>query len=165
MIKAGFVIDNSLTYTPEEEVKGILEDLAFMDLHNIEVLFAERGMTKTMMETHLDLLIIDYGGASLMGASELARGNVITVCEYAQEHEGCFVAIWTQHTRYVYEGELQERFGHLSNIFVRYPESSWVDDADAAFVAAIQAWFAADVETREERVEKLLEPGRKTCRK
>jgi len=144
-IKAGFVLDCSLTYTPEEERETVLQELENLGITDIEVVFSDYSMPRNL-DKKLDLLIIDYGGASVSGAGGSATANIWDVCNYAEEHPGCFVAIWTIYTQCHYKDELEEEFGHVDNIFMRYDTenyfSSITGEDEAEFTRKIQAWFA-----------------------
>ena len=145
-IRAGFVLDFNTTYTLEEECEYIIEELELMGLSDIEVVFRDHVLDEGKK---VDLLIIDYGGADIHGSSALAAATVRGVCHYAEEHPSCFVVIWTTFTKRIYEHELEEEFGHVDNIFMRFagdtlfPKmASEGPNADPEFVKKIRAWFA-----------------------
>ena len=50
--------------------------------------------------------------------------------------------IWTSLTSRLYEDELQEEFGHLDNVVVRYPND---DPNGGRFPARLQAWFGLEI--------------------
>ena len=147
-IKAGFVLDNSMTFTPEQERESVLMELEYFGLTDIEVVFSDYSMPINL-DKEIDLLIIDYGGASASGAGGAATANIWDVCNYAEEHPSCFVAIWTTYTQRHYRDELEDEFGHVSNIFMRYDTEnlfpSFTGDDEVKFTKKIQAWFAHDI--------------------
>jgi hypothetical protein len=91
-----------------------------------------------------DLLVIDYGGLSF-GYGDgwtLAHYEVRRACEWAENHPGKLMVIWTAHTARLYSDELNDAFGHLDNIIVRYHDFGPRGDADeVAMWAKIEQWL------------------------
>lgn len=136
-IRVGFVFDPAGINPAVYEAETALLELKIIGLSDVEIVRIDENMMKMRKES-LDLLIIDYGGLSMMGSTASGQINIWHACHYAEEHPGCLVVIWTTFTSRLYEAEMQEEFGHLDNIVVRYPND---DKWGKRFPARLQTWF------------------------
>ena len=97
-----------------------------------------------------DLLVIDYGGMSVFGGEGNSRFAVMMACEWAENHPGKLVLIWTAYTAKLYDHELQATFGHLDNIVFRYPahkvfpNASEEKELDERLRATLQAYYGCE---------------------
>lgn len=142
LIKTAFVFDESGNMSPEDEA-----NLAVDELTSFGIDVSVSGIGSTMMDIYrdsFDLLIIDYGGLSTMGGSH-AEMQVWSACNYAENHPGSLVVLWSKYTERVYRGELAETFGHLGNVLLRFEQHEsaydFSEDSSRRFKERIQAWF------------------------
>ena len=137
MIKIGIINDplGSSGFTPEEEAEEIALTLRSSGLAS--ELVAHGNDLRAVQDKDIDVLIIDYGGMSVYGSFESAEYNIRRACEWAEEHPGKLMVIWTPFTARAYEGELQDRFGHLDNILMRYDSEHYYDHG---FIERIAVW-------------------------
>ena len=107
----------------------------------LEIVTKSQVLTPEMMKTSYDLLIIDYGGLS--PGSSTGELQVNAACRYAENHPNCLVVIWTGFTSYIYEDELEEKFGHLDNIVKRYIGGQVYANLDGRpeFITKFKNWF------------------------
>jgi hypothetical protein len=103
-----------------------LKDLVGLDL---DVVAIANGM-HDVRRRNADLLVIDYGGIAWGGASGTANAQIYAALQWAEEHPGALVIIWTWHTRDIYERELKQEFGDLDNVIMRYGDSMFDDRWD-----------------------------------
>jgi hypothetical protein len=157
-IRTAFIFDPAPSFFAKEgidgEVRGVLMELdALCDLTGdqhfpVTVAYKAEAIGLDFFRKSFDLVIIDYGGLSTMGAMGSGIAQVDAACRYAEEHLGCLLVIWTGYTANIYEDELREQFGHLDNIVCRYKDSSSVYgnlDGDPEFIAKFKAWFAGPI--------------------
>lgn len=131
----------------EEEVEGAIMELDTIcgyvgDKHlPISIVTKSTALNSEIMKTSYDLMVIDYGGLS--AGSSTGRMQVDAACRYAENHPGCLVVIWTGYTSYIYEDELEEKFGHLDNITKRYDGDNAYENLDGkpAFLKKFRNWF------------------------
>jgi len=156
-IKTAFIFDPSPAYmdqTLEEEARfAIMELEGIFNLRgrqhlDIEVAFVGEYVSKEFSQGRYDLVIIDYGGMSSMGASGTAASQIDAVCRYAQEHPSCLVVIWTGYTAEVYEDEVEEHFSGVDNIVARYKAFQVFGNLDGRpeFIEKLTHWFSAEIE-------------------
>lgn len=139
MIKTAFVFDESGYQTPEDEMQLAVDELAALGIA-VKVAKVATNMMDVYRE-HFDLLVIDYGGLSTMGGSH-ANMQVWTACKYAEDHPGALVILWSKFTERVYRGELQEAFGHLNNVLLRFEQDKTIyDDVPERFGRKVKDWF------------------------
>jgi len=120
--------------TPNEEIAGIMRDLRdFCDDMNFELVAGLTG-TYAIDDKRADLLIVDYGGMSCAGASDTCVWEMRFATEWAQNHPGCLMVVWSSFSRRLYERELSEEFGHLDNVI-------WRCEGDTDQFDAIRQWF------------------------
>jgi hypothetical protein len=134
------LLDNSWTSTQEEEANEILRALRnYLGEDSIQSWRVSRGFSALLKaEIPYDLLVIDYGGVSIMGAWDLAEGEIRSCLEWGRDHPGSLILIWTYYTQRVYEQELEEAFGHPDNLMVRYTAGREEYDA---FASKLRVWF------------------------
>jgi len=138
-IRTGFVFDESGLYSIDDEVALAVDELCVLGL-DVEV----SAQGHTMMDIYkesFDLLVIDYGGLGVMGGSH-ANSQVWAACQYAGNHPGSLVVLWTKYTANLYWDGLDETFSHLDNIVIRFErhESAYAFSEDV-FRGKIQRWF------------------------
>jgi len=139
MIRVGFVFDE--LGNPEKEQAEAIMELNEMGLTDIEVVLTDSNMFK-MRDISLDLLIIDYGGmATLPGGNASANMQIWSACNYAEEHPGTLLILWTAFTRVLYEKELMEQFGSLDNITYHYASNVYEDLSCDQLQSKLSAWF------------------------
>lgn len=144
-ITAAFIFDPALSSTLDEQVTEVVEVFhAELGLHLTPILEAEHMADLLAAGVVPDVLVIDYGGLSIMNQ---ATGNmqVWSACHFAEQHPSVLVVLWTKYTARLYEGELEREFGHLPNILPRYrPEESPYDyrpEVTGPFREAVKRWF------------------------
>lgn len=139
-LRVGILLDNSLSYTQEEEANDILNSLKrYLGEDSIQSWKVSRGVgTLLKVEVPFDLLVVDYGGVSVMGAMDLAVWQVRSCLEWGRDHPSSLVLIWTHFTQRVYEWELAEVWGKPDNLFFRYTEG---EEAYEAFASKLRVWF------------------------
>lgn len=146
-IRTAFVFDETAAYTLENEVEAAIESLEIIGLKNIKVAHSGHSL-REIFGKRFDLVIIDYGGASLGYGSATATVEVDAACRWAENHPGALVVIWTKYTAMLYEDELQAEFGHLDNVLLRYDASESVYGNDlngpARFQEKLRQWFDGD---------------------
>ena len=123
----------------ESTVFGITEGLLAHDIE-VEVILSSIGMYNAV-GVDADLFIIDYGGLSVYGSSDTAEWEVRFACEWAENHPGTPVVLWTYYTARLYGDELRKTFGHLNNILTRYPTDSLYHDEEAGFWDNLKLWL------------------------
>ncbi len=136
----------------DEEIKGAIMEIdgfcGFVgDKHlPIKIVEKSQALTIEILKTPYDLLIMDYGGVSVMGGSSNASVQVSAACQYAEDHPSCLVVIWTGYTAEVYQDELKDQFGHLNNIVCRYKPGHVYENLDGSpeFIKKFKAWFGID---------------------
>lgn len=104
--------------TPEEEVEQILEELKSIFRRPVNLLIADRNFTK-VAETNPELVVVDYGGMAIYGASSAAEWQVRAVRTWAEEHPSGVVCIWSGYTEEIYK-EVSELLPELPNVVVRF---------------------------------------------
>lgn len=133
---------------PDEEVAAIVDILEGGLEANVKVVVHGRGMHVVSMKT-FDLLVLDYGGASIAGGtSDLAAWQIRAACEWADGHPGKMLLLWTGHTSLEYGNELEGEFGHLSNVLFRFGTKPWdmnIDNSDVVF-DDLRKWLWPDEE-------------------
>jgi len=141
MIKIGCVFDESGAYTIEEEIEEVIQFFDLLDLECEVVTQAYHMMD--LGQKRLDCLILDYGGVAARGNTASANMQIWAACNYAENHPGALVIIWTKYTARVYEDELKSEFGHLTNVLLRFEgdESPYSGD-ESRFQQAVKRWFA-----------------------
>ena len=89
-----------------------------------------------------DIVVIDYGGMSTMGAYDGAAANVRYVLRWAEDHPSTAIIVWTQFTQFIADDILQDfRKDVLGNVFV------YQTDADDTLAwDAIRMWLGVDLE-------------------
>ncbi len=128
------------------------------DVLDIEVVASGIGMHAATKPA--DLLVIDYGGMSAWGGSDTGAYQIRKALEWAAEHPGKLLLLWTDHTRFIFEAELQAEFGGLENVMMHYNpkvEDMW-DQLDD-FERELGRWFADSVR-KHEPMPTLVTPGR-----
>jgi hypothetical protein len=147
-IKTAIIIDSSYNNDRNQsEIRGILATLA--DATELPLSLVASGTDTRILKEHddLDLVVIDYGGLSTSyGASwERAEWEVRTVCEWAREHPGKLVVLWTAFTHRIYAEGLEDDFGGLDNIAWRIHLDSWDYDAGMnALIGRMRQWYRPD---------------------
>jgi hypothetical protein len=139
-IRVGMLLDNSWFETQEEEARAILRSLrGYLGEDSIKSWVVSRGFSTLLKaEVPYDLLVVDYGGASIQGAWDLAEWEIRSCLEWGREHPSSLVLIWTDYTERVYRDALEEAFGHPDNLFFRYTEGK---EAYDAFASKLRVWF------------------------
>jgi hypothetical protein len=145
-IRVAVIVDPFGVESLEEEVGNIMFAMENLELPCELVKFGESPMI--LKDTSADLVIIDYGGMSLMGGWDTAKANIGYVCQWAEDHPSKVVLIWTNYTARVYLDELENHFGQLNNIFFRFPNDPFhlfgvkeYDDHRNNLRKALKTWF------------------------
>ena len=113
-IKTAFLFDPMDDMEEEaESATFFLEDEAGLEIK--EVLRTTTIQQVIEYTGKIDLLIVDYGGL-YYGAYDTAKSHIKYACKFAEDHPGCLMLIWSQFTYDIYQAELEEAFGHLTNI-------------------------------------------------
>lgn len=86
-----------------------------------------------------DLLVVDYGGLSIGGAYDVARWHMKAATQWAVDHPGRLMLVWSQFTQFLYEDVLEDFRGELDNI-VPFYEGDY-DEATKKTEEKIKAWF------------------------
>jgi hypothetical protein len=148
-IRLAVIVDPFGVESVEMEVANIRIALENLELPVELVAYGESPMI--LKEKEVDLAIIDYGGMSLMGGWDTARANIGYVCQWAEDHPSKAALIWITYTARVYQDELKEQFGHLNNIFFRFPDDPYhllgVEDFDNhrnKLREDLKTWFGAE---------------------
>ncbi len=157
-IRTGIINDpiSSLGQTDQEERDTIARFLREEGL-DIDLVCEGNGM-HVVQGKHLDLLIIDYGGMSY-GAGDTAEWQVRAACEWAENHPGSLLVLWTDFTIRIYEWELKEQFGERDNIMLH---STKLDEIDESWLR-LRGWFGAQKPDNDARGG-LIVPDRKQRR-
>ena len=132
-IRVGIITDIPITKTPEEEREEILLELSNMGLEISSVVAGFDVLE--VLESRPDLLIVDYGGMSTSGAGDGAAYNIRHICNWASEHPGRLVVLWTYFTGALYGSEMEAQFGDAGNIV--YPS----DYLKFGIEDKIKSWF------------------------
>jgi len=179
-IRAGFIIDQEELLNEQPGIIiSALESMVGLKGNQslgITVVKLSEGVTEEFLSKNYDLLVIDYGGASF-GSRDNGMYHVKELCTYAENHTGTLLVIWTSHTYDLYEGELQEQFGHLDNITTKathmdilyYTLEDLVDGNRPDFKEKFTNWFNKEITEALQQptgflgnVGKLILPGRIT---
>ncbi|MHB0922582.1 MAG: hypothetical protein ACYC3H_01280 [Bellilinea sp.] len=161
-ISTGIVTDfmaSSMATSQEEriEIANVLKTWGL----DIDVKYSEDAISGGMPK--LDLLVIDYGGLSGMGSDGMVTFQVKAALQWAKEHPGALLIIWSSYTWRIYHYELEQEFGHLDNVKFRYPptdhyvnvnEEQQYQDKMEDFV---RLWFSA-TKPQPEPMPKLVVP-------
>ena len=139
-LRVGILLDNSLSYTQEEEANDIIDALKnYLGEDSIHSWKVSRDLGALLKaDVPFDLLVVDYGGVSIMGSMDLAIWQIRSCLEWGRDHPSSLVLIWTYYTQRVYEWELVEVWGHPENLFIRYTEGK---EAYEAFASKLRVWF------------------------
>lgn len=126
---------------PDEERDMIADQLGDYLEANVSVVASGRSMSAVTLKT-FDILVLDYGGASIHGTDNLAGWEIRAACEWAENHPGRVLLLWTTFTALEYGHELEAEFGHLDNVMVRFGTKPWNcwGDGEAVF-DDIKKWF------------------------
>jgi hypothetical protein len=132
----------------DEMLEGVQRDCEVWGEIKLDVILCAYSMFPDARQTDADLLVIDYGGmSSCMGGEDRSRMEVRMACNWAEDHPGRPVVIWTSFTARLYRGELEAEFGHLGNILIRtsYPSTDEIN----AFFDVLRGWLGLKKETNE----------------
>ncbi len=141
---AGFVI------TPEQEIEEIIE---FLTVKCFPISLVAGGEHMGIIDgKSVDLLIIDYGGLG-PGAGGLAVSQIRAACEWAENHPGKIMIIWSNFTREIYIDELEEHFGDLDNIRFRFKKRFGADINEELF-DELKLWYGADSDVKKKTPKK-----------
>lgn len=117
----GFLFDRHSLAEPDEEAEVVLLGLQAARVpidkfhcQNATCRFAD------IISSPPDVLIMDYGGASLGSDYSGAVLGMRWVLEWAAEHPQTLVVLWTQYTYMLYGKELEREYGHLPNVIARF---------------------------------------------
>jgi translation initiation factor IF-2 len=116
-LRVGLILDNADEREYRETGELVLGFLENEDFTDAEIVF-KAGDVQGLVEAHVDLLVLDYGGIAHAGAGDIAAFHVRKVIEWAQEHPSSAVVIWTYHTQNVYERAVKQDFGEMPNVFL-----------------------------------------------
>lgn len=119
-IKTVIIVDpmGSGSEEPKEEIASIIDTLTNDWNLPIDVIAAGEGAL-TLEDQNADLVIIDYGG---MLGRNTTNSNIRYVLEWASNHPGKLVILWTEFTYQIYHCEFSEEFSDRDNILCRYSE-------------------------------------------
>lgn len=135
MIETGIICDpvSANVEADQKEIELCLREFGLP----INVVLRGIGMHQ-VGNRRLDLLIIDYGALSF-GAHSTGEWQIRAACQWADNHPGSLLVLWTWFTQQLYERELKERFAHLDNILL------YCADPDQTSVA-LKRWFVFELE-------------------
>ena len=137
-VRAAFLLDVSWSVPQEEQVELMLYNLGeYLGPDKIETVAIANGF-HVLKDKTFDLLVVDYGGIVAHGAWDTAEWQLRRVLEWAREHPGGIVLLFTFYTKKVYEGELEREFGHQDNVLMRYRDSGTEDEEIGG---RLRAWF------------------------
>jgi len=121
-IKTVIIVDSmgSESGTPAEEIAEIIETLKNDWNLPVEVVAAGEG-AYVLDDQNPDLVIIDYGGM-MPGCEDTVNSNIRYVLDWASEHPGKLVILWTDFTYLIYHHEFEEEFSDRDNILFRYSD-------------------------------------------
>lgn len=137
-IRTAFLLDVSWSVSQDEEIELMLSVLGrCLGSDRIETVAISNGFHELADKT-FDLLVVDYGGMAAHGSWDGAEWQIRRVLEWAREHPGGLVLLFTGYTRKVYEGELEREFGHQDNVLMRY-QSTFVENEE--YEEMLRVWF------------------------
>lgn len=143
-VRAAFVFDEAGVVSLADEVALAVAELAELGV-TITVAKTSRLMQDVYRDT-FDLLVLDYGGLSTAGGSH-AEMQVWSACNYAENHPGSLVVLWSKFTERIYRGELEDTFGHLDNVLLRFERNEsaydFSKDGSRRFRTRLQVWFGS----------------------
>lgn len=151
-IKVGIVVDctGGWDTTPEQEIEEIMEFLIVGA--KLPVWLAASGEHVGVVEgKSVDLLIIDYGGL-MPGAYGVQVSQIEQACEWAKEHPGKIMIIWSSHTREIYIDELESVFGNLGNVRFRF-KSRFGSDLHTEMFDELKTWYGIGEQDGNENLE------------
>ena len=139
-IKVGIVVDSMAGFdlTPEEEIEEIMEYLMIGAKLPVQLVAGGEHMG-VINRKSIDLLIIDYGGM-LPGAYGVQVSQIRGACEWAENHPGKIMIIWSNFTREIYIDELEEHFGDLDNVRFRF-KSRFGSDLNTEMFDELKLWY------------------------
>lgn len=129
-VRTAIVVD---TNGQPGEIDWILEQLQEAGL-SCELIIQCRGIQQ--VKDHVDLLILDYGGAAAFGSMELMEWQLEEARKYAEDHPSTLLVAWTAHTSRYYQ-EMVEAMPNLPNVLLRF-EDTWHEQG----ILALQKWFS-----------------------
>jgi hypothetical protein len=148
-IRLAIIVDPFGVESIEEEVGNIRFAMENLELPVKLVTYGESPLI--LKEKEVDMVVVDYGGMSLMGGWDTAKANIGYVCQWAEDHPSKAVLIWTTYTALVYQDELEEQFGELKNIFFRFPDDPHhllrvqdFDDHRNRLRKELRVWFGVE---------------------
>ncbi len=120
MIKTIIITDPLGEETTDEIINQLSKDMK-ISLEQFNVVLHDMAVTEVVEEksSNVDLIVIDYGGMTI-GASDTCVAQIKWVCEWAKEHPGKLVILFTMFTAELYVDELEQEFGDCENIIARY---------------------------------------------
>lgn len=121
------------TEAERQNIESSLQDLGIA--FHIAYFSQEGAYRFLQADPYLDVLFIDYGGMSVMGAHDTAKSNVRGVKNYADNHPGTLIVFWTEFTSELYR-EVSEEFGAIDNCVCR------TFDDDTTWATRVQQWCA-----------------------
>jgi len=137
-VRTAILLDPSWSITQEEEIKAILDDLRrWLGRGRIKMVAVANGF-HVLKDKDFELLVIDYGGLAAHGSWDSAAWQLRCVLEWARDHPGGLVVLYTGYTRRVYEGELEREFCQADNVLMRY-ESTFIPAND--YGPKLRDWF------------------------
>lgn len=143
-IKTLIITDPLTDETPQEEIESITHWLGW----NYIPIEATHSYTPIVLEdTKPELVVVDYGAISVSGGWDTARSNISYICQWAKDHPGKLVLIWTYFTAQVYLSELQGEFQSEGNILFwcspseMYPGVKEEEKYQEEISVKIRRWF------------------------
>lgn len=140
-VKIAIVVDSmgDFDLTPEQEIEEIVE---FLAVKCFPVKLVAGGEHMGVIDgKSIDLLIIDYGGL-MVGAHGVQISQIRGACEWAENHPGKIMIIWSNFTREIYIDELEHVFGDLDNIRFRF-KSRFGADLNEPMFDELKLWYGA----------------------
>jgi len=139
-LRVGIMRDYPMIEEEDEELARMVRDLEREGIKP-EIVFDIRyppGATEPIP----DLLIIDYGGMSAMGAHGIALFNVKHALKWMDDHPGKLIIIWTMFTEYLFKEAIEEmEIKERNNVILI--GSLKMDELDEAW-SKVRLWFGID---------------------
>lgn len=134
MIRISIVTDFPMHCPAEEEREEIANELRGW-LGETELVYAGFNLLEACNKMP-DLLLLDYGGAYTTGTSDTIGYNLRYARQWAEDHPGKLLVLWTRFTGDAYKVEAEEELGPLDNVC--YPSSPVFR---AEMLGKIKGWF------------------------
>jgi len=139
-LRVGIMRDYPLIQEEDEELEYMVR---YLEQEGIkpEIVFDIR-YPPGLSEPVPDLLIIDYGGMSSMGAHDTALFNVKETLKWMDDHPGKLIIIWTMFTEYLFAEAIEEMEIKERNNVILIGKLK-ADELDEAW-SKVRLWFGIE---------------------